>query len=473
MLKSNVACPDMPPDFSTRIHEALKAWYAQQLESVFQNLLLTEAVAARAAIENAHLVQNQVLLDGLEHLRAIHSDQAELLQRRFLNDETARQVAYSRNVSDDVVYQQQRNAIEQLAQYIWAQEQQLRQQRAQRIETRFPPPTYTELFGVTDKLQSLRGLLETQAAPWLVSLEGMGGIGKTSLADRLARLLAQELRFRDIVWVSARQRFFQLPGSIEDETIPPSLTFEELLDRVIEQLDLKELLHQSDQDKLSGVKAVLKEQPYLIVVDNLETISDCRALVTRLRHLITPSKFLLTSRYSLRGEGGVYIVDLAGLTLPDTLALVRAEAQVQGFHELADASEAALAPIHAATGGNPLAIKLVIGQARTFPLKSILARLQQVQEQSAETLLAYIHEAAWHTLSPKCQQTMQALTLVTDSGGELEHIVAATGLAESEVVECLNKLTGYSLVNVRGDLECKSYSLHALTRSFVLQQFKP
>lgn len=471
MSKTQPAHSEMPDDFPERVHQALKTWHTPQTSGTLGHLLLTDDITTRRNIQVPHLIQNQILLDGLEQFKSINPEDAELLERRFISQETARQVAYSRNVSEDVVYQNQRNAIAQLAQTLWTREARLRQQRAQRIETHFPPPLYTQLFGVDDKIAALRGVIEPDAAPWIVSLEGMGGIGKTSLADRLARALAHELTFREIVWVSARQRFFQLPGNIKDETTPPSLTFEELLDRLIEQLNLKELLRSPDVEKVLGVKAFLKEQPCLIVVDNLETIADGRTLVTQLRNLVTPSKFLLTSRYSLRGESGVYIMDLTGLALPDTLALVRYEAGLQGFNELTTASDAALAPIHAATGGNPLAIKLVIGQAHMFPLRAILERLQQVEGESAETLLTFIHGEAWQNLSEACRLVMQALTLVPDTGGELEQITAAAGLSEGDTITCLNQLAGYSLISVRGGLEDKQYTLHALTRSFVLQQF--
>ncbi len=464
------AQPKMPTDFPQQLRQALNNWHTQQAGEIFSALLLAQAAAEKAPQQSAPLLRNQILHEGLLQLEQLDAAAAELLRWRFLDGNTARQVAHRLNYTENIVYQRQRAAIETLAQLLWTRELELREARAQRITARFPSRTYTRLFGIAAQQATLRSKLLSPNAPWLIALEGMGGIGKTTLADALARELAHELHFHEIAWVSARQRLFQLSGSLATASRPPSLTLAEVLDELIEQLDLSGLQRQPQAPKLQGLKTFLKEHPCLLIIDNLETVADYRGLALQLRELLSPSKCLLTTRYSLRGEAGIYIHPLTGLPLEDTLALVRYEAELQGLHDLVAATDAELTAIHQATGGNPLAVKLVIGQTHTFPLGAVLQQLEQMAGQPTENLLTFMHHAAWEALPTNCCQVAQALTLVPASGGELEQLAAAAALSAGETADCLARLAQYSLIIVRGDLQTRRYALHPLTRHFILQQ---
>lgn len=460
----------MPSEFVKQIHQALKSWHALHGEEDLGALLL--ARQARAARDSAspRLISNQILIAGLDDLKQIDPAACELLQRRFLNKETAREIAYRFNMSEEVIYQQQRAAIAGLARLIWQQEMELRKRQAQRLVRRLEPPTYTRLFGVAEILTDLRARLESAAPPWLFSLEGMGGVGKTALSDLLARDLAEGVHFQEIAWISVRQRLFRMSGAVETHSTLSSLSLPELVERLIDQFDLNHLKRQSDAEKLSGVKTFLKTQPCLVIVDNIESLADYRALVAQLRDLTNPSKFLITTRYSVRGESGVYIVTLPGLSYPDTVQFIRYEATQQGLHELATASDTVLAPIYNFTRGNPLATKLVVGQVHTFALSTVLERLSGIADHPNTALLDFLYADAWSLLDQKQRQVLQAMLLTPDAGGHLEQISAASGLDIGETASCLHHLAILSLLNVTGGLNERRYALHHLTRTFVARQ---
>ncbi len=464
MIQANVA--DMPHDFPKRVHQALRVWYKQGTDNVLGDLLLFDQNAT-PDVTTPRLLSNQVLMNGLDQIKSLDADAADLLERRFLNTETAREVAYSFNVTADVIYQRQRSAIEQLARVIWDQEQVLREQQAQRIEARLDAPTYTRLFGVDENLTTLREHLQTDADPWILAVEGMGGVGKTTLADALVRRLASDIYFRDIAWITVRQRLFRLTGGVEALAERPSLTPAGLVDRLIDQFELETLRRRTAAEKLSGVQRYLRERRSLIVIDNLETIVDYHALLPRIRELVNPSKCLITTRYSLQGEGGVYIFPLQPLSQKHTVALIRYEAQSQGLRDLAQASEDLLTSIHNVTGGNPLATKLVIGKLHTFALPVVLEQLTAAQDKPVQGLLEFLHADAWHTLDRTAQRLMQALLLVPDRGGTIEQLAAATNLTMAETAESLRFLVQRSLVTVKGDIHQKRYGLPQLTRTFV------
>ncbi len=460
----------IPQGFVKRIHQALRAWHTQHTRDVLDDLLLAHQLQTQQEMAAPRLISNQVLLNGLDRLKQTDEAGRDLLQWRFLSQETAQELAYRQNVSEDVIFQRQRAAIAQLAQVIWSQEVELRQRRARKIKARLEPPTYTRLFGVAENMARLRAQLASGSEPWIIALEGLGGIGKTSLADALARELAGATCFYEIGWVSARRRLFRLSGDIQTLPQRPDLTLAELLDLLVEQFELTGLRRRSDAEKLAGMRDFLKSQPCLVIIDNLETVGDYDSLVAQLSRLAAPSKFLITTRHSLRHASGVHILTLEQLSRDDTLALVRHEAATRGLRELDGVPQEDLEPIYAITGGNPLAAKLIIGQIHTFSLPMALARFSAATGQPVENLLTFIYANAWQSLEQDSRRVLQAMLLATKEGGRLEQIASAAELDPDEAATCLQRLATLSLVNVGGDWRERRYSLHQLTQTFLAQQ---
>ena len=48
-------------------------------------------------------------------------------------------------------------------------------------------PPKTQLFGIETRHRELFELVAANRSPWVVSVEGLGGIGKTALASQIAR----------------------------------------------------------------------------------------------------------------------------------------------------------------------------------------------------------------------------------------------------------------------------------------------
>ncbi len=460
----------MPKTLPQRIHKALRAWHTEKPDGDLNDFLLARQLKAKREGVNAHLISNEILLSGLERLKQTDDGAANLLEWRFLNRETANATAYRLNVSEDIVFQRQRAAIILLADVIWNQEKELREQRRQQVEARLEPPTYTRLFGVADKQGELRKRLESPVEPWIVAVEGLGGIGKTSLADAMTRELANDTHFQDIAWVSARRRLFQLTGEIVIQPEAAVLTLEELVDRCIDQLGLTALRHRTDSEKVAGLRSFLKAQPCLLVIDNLETVADYYTLTTQLMTLVNPSKALLTTRYSLADVSGVSVLTLEQLARSDAHLLIRHEARTRGLTDLADAPEKDLDPIYKVTGGNPLAVKLIVGQIHNLSLPVALARFAGGQGRPVEELLHYFFEEAWQSLDLDCRQVLRAMLLVAEEGGPAEQITAAAQLNENTTISCLHRLANLSMINVGGNLYERLYSLHPLTQVFVTQR---
>lgn len=324
------------------------------------------------------------------------------------------------------------------------------------------------LFGVSEVQKQLSLTLQQHDAPWIVAIDGIGGIGKTSLAGAVARELLPIDRFVDIVWISAKREEFLLSTGIRPVD-RLALSVDDLATTLLEQLnETSSFSHSSLEEKVAHVTSVLKQNPYLIVIDNLETVADYEALLPLLRRLAQPSKFLLTSRHSLYAYPDIFCFSLEELDRISTFALLRYEAEVRGLSLLVNASEAQLTNIYNVAGGNPLALKLIIGQIHILPLSHILENLKQAQGRKTEDLYTYIYWEAWQALDDFSRKVLLVMPLA--QGGTLAQLAMVSELTMVELSQALEHLVTLSLVDTYGDIEQRRYRIHRLTETFLLTE---
>jgi hypothetical protein len=245
-----------------------------------------------------------------------------------------------------------------------------------------------------------------------------------------------------------------------------------LIDELTTKFDLPQNFNGSQLHKQRLVKHYLRERSCLIIIDNLETAADYAALIPELKKWQNPSKFLLTSRMRLIDQPGVFTYSLTELAETAVFQLIRQEAGRIGFTDLVKASDQDLQQIYQIIGGNPLAIKLTIGQLRFHSLPRVLARITTGQNEAGIGLFDYIYQEAWDSLDENSQTTLIALTHAGDSGFPIEHLIEITGLAPTTVERALEELILLSLVDLRGSLFDRRYSLHRLTEMFLLQMIE-
>lgn len=323
------------------------------------------------------------------------------------------------------------------------------------------------LFGVSQTQDQVRRALEQPDAPWLIALDGIGGIGKTSLAGALVRELAATGRFFEVAWVSAKQEEFS-PGSGIVSTRRPALDPGVLTNSLLEQVGDLFLLNRPLPERQAGLAALLKKQPYLVVIDNLETLADYQSIIPLLRQCANPTKFLLTTRHALHAYEDVYCLSLPELSRDDVLALLIHEAQVRGLTALAEASPAQLDSIYQVVGGNPLALKLVLGQIRTLPLAQVLESLRLAQGKKVDDLYTYIYWQAWNALDEAGRQTLLVMPLAQN--GTLEQLAALSDLDQPSLTQSLEHLAALSLLDISANLEQPRYRIHRLTETFLLHE---
>lgn len=453
-----------------KLHAALRAWKNSNgaADEFLDDLLLIRS-RREAMINKKHripalrLATNEILHEGIISLEEQDETAALILRERFINDETLAGLGHQLNLSEFSVSRKQREAIVTLSQIIWKRELLAREAWARQLLDELPPPSYSKLFGVKEAQAILLQQLLDVDAPAIIAVEGLGGIGKTSLADSVVRQAIQHFHFEHVVWL-----FVEQPKTMSGNSYSPSHTFEMLLNDFARKLWPQPPMNLSPEKLLKQIRAKLIEAPHLIVIDNLESEADLAYLLAQLPGLTNPSRFLITTRaHPLAIQTAVYRHSLQELSYEDAADLIRYYAQNIGINQIGEATDEDIAAIYDMTGGNPKALQLVVSMLDTLPLPHILDGFTSNKVSQIEEMYRYIYWQAWQTLGSDARNLLQAMPLVSETGATPEYLQTISGVAEEKFWPAVHELRSRSLIEVRGSLREKRYGLHRLTDSFL------
>jgi hypothetical protein len=386
--------------FLADLHEALRGYDRDDLLAGLARL--ADLQMARAQLRACPALGlgravRAVLDAALDRLAQCDPQAADLLVRRFVRRESSAQVARAYHYSESSLFTRQRQALTALVQVIWEAEDEVRlneplDEAQQAALAGLPPPSFSRLFGVGEQLTRLAGFLRTEGVYPLVAVEGMGGIGKTALARSTVEALVREGRFRRAIWITARQQLFAW-GHIQPVE-RPALTYAELCEELYRALGLGSPVGQAESEQERRLRQALSQEPTLIVVDNLETTADVQAVVAGLDRLARPAKVLLTSRHRVAAYESVTSLPLRELSREDSLAFIHYHVGERNVPAVLGAPLDTLERIVAVTDGNPLAIKLVIGQLHGRPLATVLDDLANARA-GAREFYRFIFRYSW------------------------------------------------------------------------------
>lgn len=457
--------PPLRTRLGEAIKQALKNWQQDTpVDPCFAQLYLYRKLLRQSG-GNAKLALNQLLLDGIRLLQETEEQAAHFLHARYLDGQPMNRIQNQMNLAESTLYILQRQAIDELTGTLLTANATAMAEQQTHMSVRLGPQRLDEVVGLEEPLAQLQTLVTREGSPWLIALEGIGGIGKTTLANALLRRIVGNGQFDDVAWISAQRERLSLMGQVEAEP-RPALTTAELIEALAQQL-----IPGSPPDRQQrALQARLKELPHLIVIDNLETVLDVESLLPTLQMWAEPTKFVFTCRESLFGIPGLHHFKVAELSPAHALQLIRQEAAVRGLPVLAMSSDADLMAIVETVGGNPLALRLVVGQNHLYGLQSILYDLRQARSSTATNLYTYIYQKAWAKLDPLARRALLIMPLGSPLGDDLDYLAEVGDLERDELRMALNQLVSLNLVDARGGLNDRRYSIHNLTRTFLEEQ---
>lgn len=320
----------------------------------------------------------------------------------------------------------------------------------------FLPYDTAHFTGRADELRSLttpRPVTET--ALGIVALDGMAGVGKTTMAVRLAHQLAH--RYPD------GQLFIDLHGHTDgQQPLEPGAALERLL------LDFGLTHAQIPCDsgqRAARWRAEVAQRRVLVVLDNAIDTAQIRPLLPG----TATASVIITSRHRLAGLDGVTSCSLDVFPTDDATALFT---RIVGAERVANRPDA-VAEIVALCGNLPLAVSIAASRFHNRPawsLDHLLVRLRDDHHRLAELsfgdrCVTSSFEASYRGLTPLQRRTFRVLGFATHPGEEFDAAAAAAllNMPAPDADRLLEELFDAHLVRQR---TAGRYHFHELVRKY-------
>lgn len=436
----------------------LRSWNdaADSAESPLLNLRYTQQKLKEkdATVPSLRrLAVNQLLWDSIEQLKATHATYAQLLLLRFADAKKMRRVGLEMKLSANQVKHMQAHAIDALTRLIAERETRLGEQQVTQLIDSLPTTNYAHFIGSATANELFCQIDAAPTRQW--AIVGIGGVGKTALAHLLARRLLRTHRYAAVAWLHITQ------------TLQP-LSWERLIHQLWQQLTGGSETTLSADAQFAQVRHQLREQCWLVVIDNLETQAEIDLVANTLQPLTDPSSVLVTSRVRPQSSAGLTVYPVQTLSREASFELLRTVGAEVGSADFAAATDQQLTPIYDKTGGNPLALRLVVGLASVLPLPEILRDLVTARSSSIADFYNYIYRRSWSLLQPDERQLLEMMPIADErTGMPIDQMEAVSGLATDRLWAAIHGLVNRSLLVPSSDMWQRTYTIHRLTQSFL------
>lgn len=318
-----------------------------------------------------------------------------------------------------------------------------------------PQRRHTKFIGHKTELKRLLNLLAGNRQQ-IIPIEGMAGVGKTTLVLEAAYRCLLDYNFQSIIFSSAQSQ--QFIGTHLTRRFIAERNLRDLLQVIFCTLDRKDDLPPDIEEQIFCLQEILANQPTLIIVDNVENLADQSDTIGFLGCLPPSVKVIIGSRVRLGLEGEA--IKLEPLTAMESVELIEHQAKNQNLPIAA----AQIKLIHRSTKGLPLAITYLIGSLSTTG-ETVL------NEPLADTdLPLYCFERAISQLKAipdaVAYQLLLSLSLFPDgaSSQAIAHTLGSS-IPCAQISPALQELYRRTLTF---SLAPERYNLHSLTQEYVL-----
>jgi hypothetical protein len=346
------------------------------------------------------------------------------------------------------------------------------------IRHNLPAPTCSSFIGREQEISQLVEFLSPHHGAHLISVDGIGGVGKTSLVVEVAYRCLSAAHSRDdkaqtfptfdaIVFTSAKQHFLT-PFSLLHRISRPQRTLEDIIQQIAHVLGDINIAGKSIEEQIEVLKDALASWRTLLIIDNLETIENPQDVLAFLYCDLPPTvKAIITTR-----KQGIFVpLRLSVLSEVDALELIYHETE----EKKVSLTENERHNLYERTGGIPIAIHYAIGQmAGGYSVDYVLEQLTQADGDLVR--FCFEHSVAL-IRGQLAHQFLMALSLfaIPIRREMLIEIARTEDICqtkqepnETPIEQALVQLQELSLIMHRGN----HYSLLPLTREYAIAELK-
>jgi LuxR family glucitol operon transcriptional activator len=239
---------------------------------------------------------------------------------------------------------------------------------------------HTRLIGRQNEIKQMQELLSPRKAAYLITVDGIGGVGKTALvldiAYQIWRASIGEVvvphlpTFDAIIFVSAKQQYLTAHGLLQSTQVYSTLR--QIFQEITSTLGRDGIRLTPLQEQRDLVREALGHQRTLLIVDNLETMEDKQEILSFLYELPPTVKAVVTTR-----ERAMFS-PIRLEQLEEEAALELIEQQAEEKQVLLNKKEVQM--LYERIGGIPAALVYSIGQrAAGYSLETILHSVPQAE----------------------------------------------------------------------------------------------
>ncbi len=239
-----------------------------------------------------------------------------------------------------------------------------------------PAREYTTFVGRDREIARLMELLDYAHSAHLISVDGIGGVGKTTLVVEAAYRCKDASKysnlptFETIIFTSAKLNHLTPMGLLP--RLAPTRTLRDICREIAGVLEFSEINNLSLPEQIEVIRHKLSQIETLLIVDNLETIEDKQEVLSFLYDLPPTVKVIITTR-----EQTLFVpIRLNSLPKEHGLRLIQHEAKEKGVELTKEESQ----QLYEAVSGVPAAMIYAIGQmAAGYLLADVLVLIKHPQ----------------------------------------------------------------------------------------------
>ena len=302
---------------------------------------------------------------------------------------------------------------------------------------KLPQKNYDRFIGREDIYKKI--IKELSNHHQIISIDGIGGVGKSTLALEIAINCFEQRLFDSVLWFSAKRE--KLAISQITTTDPEFENLNDLLEKIAYEVKISNYDLFADENKINMILDLLKKNSILLILDNLETIKFTDDFINFLASFEGKSKILITSRKRI---GQIErIINLTPFSYEDTKEFIIEEAEERSLYSSV-IKEEMFKELYSITNGIPLAIKMLMG----WLVEGIpLTKLKEKINTSDKGILKFLFEETFLTqLAEKSKLLLVILSILPNDISDRE-LAACVDFDSEELEELISALINYSLIS--------------------------
>lgn len=314
------------------------------------------------------------------------------------------------------------------------------------------PPMKSDYIRRDDVEPDLLARLEDPEEDPIVTLDGMGGIGKTSTALAVLHALKSSSSFDFVIWFSARDVDLLSSGPVQVRArIRGSEDMARYCVRLLRPfVEMPASVSAADLFR-QAMRGEIHEGRILFVFDNFETVQNPGDLYREIKSSVRlPNKALITTRHDdFRGH---YPIELPSMPYDLYRSLVSTLGSRLGIVALLEGKEQWIRDVHRESFGHPYILKIVLGEARRRGALGAFRRLLS----NKQDVLPSLFKRTFDSLSEPSKRVLIVLCLWRSivPVAAVEAVLTRPSNRILDVESAIDELDDLSLLErVDGDLQ--------------------